>query len=130
MDLMSITRKDDGAFEIRVRGHAVTSDMSKEDGGADRGMKPVELLAGSLGACIAIMVQAYCDEHGYTDGEVGASLTLELADDPKRIKGIVIDLELPNDFPEDRKPAVKRLAELCPIHETLKEMPKVDLEIV
>lgn len=127
---MSVTRKEGGGFELRVRAHSVRADMSVEEGGADRGMKPAELLAGSLGACIAIMVQAYCDKHGYTDGEVGASLTIELADDPKRIKGIVIDLELPKDVPEDRKPAIKRVAELCPVHATLEQMPKVDLEIV
>lgn len=128
MDLISVSRKEGKAFELRVRGHALTVDMSKEEGGSDKGLNPVELLAGSLGACIAIMVQTYCDRHGY--GDVSASLTLELADDPKRVGGIVIDVELPKDFPEDRKPAVKRLAELCPVHETLKHMPTVDLEII
>jgi putative redox protein len=130
MDLMSITRKDRKAFELRVREHSVIFDMSEEEGGSDKGMNPVEYLAGSLGACIAIMVQTYCDNHGYTDGEVSASLTLELADDPKRVGTIVIDLELPNDFPEGKKSAVKRVAELCPVHETLKQMPALDLEIV
>jgi uncharacterized OsmC-like protein len=130
MDLMSITRKEGKAFELRVREHSVIFDMSEEEGGSDKGMNPVECLAGSLGACIAIMVQTYCDSHGYTDGEVSASLTLELADDPKRVGTIVIDLELPNDFPEGKKSAVKRVAELCPVHETLKQMPAVDLEIV
>jgi uncharacterized OsmC-like protein len=76
------------------------------------------------------MVQTYCDTHGYTDGDVSASLTLEIADDPKRIGTVVIDLELPNDFPEDKKSAVKRIAALCPVHETLKQMPTVDLEVV
>jgi uncharacterized OsmC-like protein len=128
MDLISVSRKEGKAFELRVRGHALTVDMSKEEGGSDKGLNPVELLAGSLGACIAIMVQTYCDRHGY--GDVSASLTLEIADDPKRVASIVIDLELPKDFPEDRKPAVKRLAELCPVHETLQHMPTVDLEII
>lgn len=130
MDLMSITRREGKAFELRVREHSVIFDMSEEEGGSDLGMNPVEYLAGSLGACIAIMVQTYCDSHGYTDGDVSASLTLELADDPKRVGTIVIDLELPNDFPEDKKSAVKRVAELCPVHETLKQMPALDLEIV
>jgi len=130
MDLISITRREGKAFELRVRQHALTIDMSREEGGADEGLNPVELLAGSLGVCIAIMVQTYCDTHGYTDGEVSASLTLELADEPKRVGTIVIDLELPSDFPEDKKSVVKRLAELCPVHETLKHPPTVDLEIV
>ena len=130
MDLISITRREGKAFEVRVRGHALTIDMSKEEGGADQGMNPVELLASSLGACIAIMTQTYCDSHGYTDGEVSASLTIEIADEPKRVGTVVIDLELPNDFPEEKKSAVKRIAELCPVHATLKQMPTVDLEII
>ena len=130
MDLISINRGRGKAFEPRVRGLALTIDMSTEEGGADEGMNPVELLAGSLGACIAIMVQTYCDSHGYTDGQLGVSLTLEIADEPKRVGTVVIDLELPNDFPENRKSAIKRVAELCPVHETLKQMPTVDLEIV
>jgi putative redox protein len=130
MDLISITRREGKAFEARVRGHALTIDMSEEEGGADQGMNPVELLASSLGACIAIMTQTYCDSHGYTDGEVSASLTIEIADEPKRVGTVVIDLELPNDFPEEKKSAVKRIAELCPVHETLKQMPTVDLEII
>jgi putative redox protein len=130
VDLITVSRREGKAFEVRVRRHALTVDMSREEGGADQGPNPVELLAGSLGACIAIMVQTYCDRHGYTDGDVGASLTIELADDPKRVGAIVIDLELPRDFPEDRKPAVKRLAELCPVHQTLQHMPTVDLETV
>ena len=130
MDLITIERKAGKAFELRIRGHALTIDMSEEEGGADKGMNPVELLSSSLGACIAIMVQTYCDNHGYTDGDVSASLTLQIADDPKRVGNIVIDLGLPKDFPEDKKSVVERLAELCPVHETLKQMPTVDLDIV
>jgi uncharacterized OsmC-like protein len=130
MDLITIERKAGKAFELKVRGHSLTIDMSKEEGGADEGMNPVELLASSLGACIAIMVQTYCDTHGYSDGDVAASLTLQIADDPKRVGNIVVDLELPKDFPEDKRSVVERLAELCPVHETLKQMPMVDLDIV
>ena len=130
MDLITVERKAGKAFELKVRGHALTIDMSREEGGADEGMNPVELLASSLGACIAIMVQTYCDTHGYTDGDVAASLTLQIADDPKRVGNIVIDLELPKDFPENKKSVVERLAELCPVHETLKQMPAVDLDII
>ncbi len=129
MDLISITRKNDLAFNVQVRGHDLTSDLSDKDGGRDTGPSPAELLAGSLGACIGMMVQGYCNRHGYTDGNVSVSLTLELADSPKRIGGIVIDVELPNGIPEDKKESIKRLAERCPVHETLRNPPQVDIEI-
>ncbi len=130
MDLINIARGEGLQFKIQVRGHEVSSDMSEKDGGQDAGPSPVELLAGSLGACIAMMVQTYCKRHGYTDGEVGISLTLELADSPKRVGGIVVDVELPDGIPEDRKEAVRRMAEKCPVHETLRNPPRIDIDIL
>ena len=56
MDLITVIRKDGLEFNTRVRGHVVTSDVSAKDGGLDQGPSPVELLAGSLGTCIAMMV--------------------------------------------------------------------------
>lgn len=129
MDLITVTRKDGQAFDIRVRGHGITSDMSVKDGGRDAGPSPVELLGGSLGACVAMMVQGYCERHGYTDGDVGVSLTLELADGPKRVGGIVVDVELPEGIPEDKKEVIRRMAERCPVHETLRDPPRVDIEV-
>ena len=130
MDLITVTRQSNLEFSIHVRGRDVVSDMSVEDGGRGEGFSPAELLAGSLGACIAMMVQGYCDRQGYTDGDVGVDLTLELADDPKRVGAIVVDVELPGGFPEDRKDAVRRLAEKCTVHETLTHPPRVDVDFV
>jgi putative redox protein len=130
MSLISITRKADLEFEIQVRAHNVGSDLSEEDGGADLGPSPSELLVGSVGACIAIMVQLYCDRCGYTDGEVSASVAYQLADNPKRIGAITIDLEIPKDVPEEKKDAIRRIAEACPVHGTLTHPPVLDLEIM
>jgi uncharacterized OsmC-like protein len=130
MDLITVAHRSGREFAIRVRDHEVISDYSEKDGGRDAGPSPVELLASSLGACIAMMVQTYCDRHGYTDGDVAVSLTLELADNPKRIGAIVVDVELPNGIPEDRKDAIRRMAELCPVHGTLQNPPRVDIDIV
>jgi uncharacterized OsmC-like protein len=130
MDLISIEHKEKGAFKIGVRTHSATSDFNKADGGDDLGPNPTEYMVGALGACIAIMVNNYCKKHGYTDGEVGVSLTYELADNPKRVSAVIADLEIPKDVPEEKKGAIMRIAELCPIHNTLENPLKIDIEIV
>jgi putative redox protein len=104
--------------------------MSMDDGGSDQGPSPSELLVGSLGACIVLMVQRYCDRHEYRDGDVSASLTYELADGPKRVGAITIDLEIPKDVPDDKLDVIRRIAEACPIHGTLTTPPAMDLEIL
>jgi uncharacterized OsmC-like protein len=128
VDLITITRKGGKEYSIRLRGHDLTCDMAAKEGGSDAGPSPSELLGCSLGTCIAMMVQSYCDRQGYTDGQVGVSLTLELADDPKRVAGFVVDVELPGDVPENRMAAIRRIAEHCPVHATLSNSPRVDID--
>ncbi len=130
MDLITVDRETGRQFKVKVRGHEVSSDMSEQDGGRDAGMAPAEMLAGSLGACVAMMVQGYCDAHGYTDGDVAVCVSLEMADNPKRVGGFAIDVELPNGIPQEKMDAVRRVAELCPVHETLAHPPRIDIEFV
>ena len=130
MDLISVSTGTDGGVAVGVRSHRWSSDLSMHEGGADRGPSPSELLAGSLGACICLMVEAYCRRHGYEDGSVAASMTYEMGSDPARIAAIVVDLEVPRDVPEERRAAIRRIAEACPIHATLGHAVRIDLEIL
>jgi uncharacterized OsmC-like protein len=76
-----------------------------------------------------MMVQSYCRRHEY-EGDVGVSLTLELADKPKRIGRIVVDVEVPESVPEEKIEVIKRVAQRCPIHETLMSPPAIDIDVV
>jgi putative redox protein len=129
VDLITVARRSGLAFTVRLRDHVLTTDMSPAEGGTDAGPNPVELLACSVGSCLATMVQAHCDEHGYRDGDVGASLTFELAADPKRVAAVVVDLELPRGMPEDARAEVRRLVESYPVPATLRTAPRLDIEI-
>lgn len=130
MDLITVDRETGRQFTVKVRGHEVSSDLPAQDGGRDAGMAPAEMLAGSLGACVAMMVQGYCDARGYTDGDVAVCVSLELGDKPKRVSGFAVDVELPNGIPEEKMDAIRRVAELCVIHGTLKNPPQIDVEFV
>jgi uncharacterized OsmC-like protein len=129
MSLITVSSKGRLEVDVRMRGHAVVSDMSRQDGGLDAGPSPAELLAASLGACVAMMVNRYCESHGY-EGDTSVYLTPELADDPKRIGSIVLDVELPSSVPEDKREVLRRVAEKCLVHETLRHPPKVDIDIM
>jgi putative redox protein len=129
MDLITVTREEGLRFSIKVRDHVMTTDMFVEEGGQDGGPSPVEFLGVASGACLATMVQAYCDARGYTDGDVGVSLTLELVENPNRVGGIVLDVELPKDVPEGDKEKLKKMALRMPVPATLRGEPRVDIEM-
>lgn len=130
MDLITVTREEGLKFKITVRDHVFTTDMGVDEGGADGGPSPVEILGCAAGACLATMVQAYCDARGYTDGDVGVSLTLELVENPNRVAGLVLDVELPRDVPEGDKEKLKKMALRMPVPATLRAEPRVDIEML
>ena len=129
MDLITVTRKAGLAFTIRLRDHVLTSDMPVAEGGRGTGPSPVELLACSVGSCLATMAQAWCDQHGQRDGDVGASLTFELAADPKRIAAVVVDLELPKGLSAGARAELQRLVQSFPIPATLDRGVRLDIEM-
>jgi putative redox protein len=130
MDLITVTREEGLKFQVRIRDHVFATDMAREEGGTDAGPSPVEILGGSLGACLATMVQTYCDSRGYTDGDVSVRLTVELVENPNRVAGLVADVELPNDVPEKEKEKLKKMALRFPIPATLRGEPRVDIDML
>jgi putative redox protein len=129
MDLITVTREEGLRFKFRIRDHEIFTDMSVEEGGQDSGPNPVEMLGGALGACMGIMLQMHCDECGYTDGDVSVSLTLEIVDDPRRVSGLVVDVELPKDVPEGDREELKKMAFRMPVPATLRDGPRIDIEM-
>ena len=130
MDLITVTREQGLKFKVRVREHEFTTDMGTNEGGNGGGFAPVEILGAAAGACLATMVQAYCDSRGYTDGDVSVSLTLELVENPNRVAGLVLDVELPRDVPEGDREKLKKMALRMPVPATLRSEPRVDIEML
>ena len=129
MDLITVTREEGLRFSVQLRNHVMTTDMSVSEGGNGDGPSPVEYLGVASGACLATMVQAYCDARGYSDGDVSVSLTLEFMENPNRVGAIVMDVELPKDVPEADREKLKAMALRMPVPATLRSSPRVDIEM-
>lgn len=129
MDLITVTREEGLRFSVRLRNHVMTTDMSVAEGGNGNGPSPVEYLGVASGACLATMVQAYCDARGYADGDVSVSLTMEFAENPNRVSSFIMDVELPKDVPEEDREKLKKMALRMPVPATLRDGPTVDIEM-
>ena len=127
MDLITVTRESGLEFTINLRDHDITVDMSANEGGHDAGCNPVELLGAALGGCLAIMVQRYCITRGYDEGDVGVSLTAEMAENPKRVAGFVVDVELPADVPAEERRKLELVAQQFPVPATLRSTPRMEM---
>lgn len=59
-------------------------------------------------------------EHGFSIDGATAEVTKIMAEDPRRVSEIVVDLDFPkNDYSEKTKKIIERAANTCPVHHSL-----------
>jgi uncharacterized OsmC-like protein len=85
----------------------------------------MELLVGSLGACIALYVARYCRQANLP--HEGFEVAVEYAEDAQAggASELNVRMKLPTEFPAARRSAVLRVAAHCPVHATLSRQPRV-----
>src|SRR5262245_20817009 len=96
-----ITHDGELRFTARVRGHRITFDQPEHVGGENTAPTPLEVLAASLGACVALYVKRFCRARELSvEGlrvEVGQQAATNL---PSRIGRFTVRIHPPVDFPE------------------------------
>ena len=114
---------------MNVRGHKVIADVPPEMGGEDRGPTPVDLLAGSLGTCIAFYIARWCKEAKIPCD--GFQVKVDYVHDRENhcVPVLGVEVSMPATFPEERKPALLKVAKTCTVHNTLCRIPKIGVSI-
>lgn len=116
-------------FKASTRGHEITVDLPPAKGGTDQGMTPPELLVAAFGACIGVYVTQYCKQVGLNCDGLTVDVDWETVEEPLRVGRLHATVNVPAGIPEERKAAVKKVAEHCLIHQTLCNMPDMDIKI-
>jgi putative redox protein len=93
-------------------------------------ISPYHLLAGSLASCTALTLQSWAEGAGIDMAPLSIHLAWESAEErPARIERIEMELRWPG-LPAERVAAVERVADLCPIHATLKHATEIVRRVV
>ena len=121
MAKVAIKHKGDLLLEAQVGNHTLGIDVPASVGGKDRGMTPTELFGVSLGACIAAMVALYCKNSQIDATGLAVDVSYDKLDNPSRLGNFKATVRLPAELDEVRRKALLRVADRCPVHETIKE---------
>lgn len=122
--------RGDMCFESQLGNHRVVIDVPAGMGGQDRGPTPPELFIASLGSCVAALVAQYCGRSGVDATDMTVAVTFDKADDPSRLTNLRVRVELPHGQCADRQAAIHRVAEHCPVSETIMTLEGIDIEIL
>ena len=121
--------KGDMLFESKLGSHSVIIDVPTGMGGSDRGPTPPELFIASLGSCVGAFVANYCGKSGVDTKGMTVDVTFDKVQDPTRLVNLNIEVNLPNGDCEKRQKAILRVAEHCPVHETIATLEGIEINI-
>lgn len=111
-------------FAVRARGLEVIVDDTVEHGGPGDGFRPTELLLGGLGACMMGTMITFARNQEIPIQGVHMELEAEEVPHPERIGRIIIKMEVQAGASERQIESLRRVAQACKIHNTLKDGPE------
>jgi putative redox protein len=126
---VQVKQTDGVRFLIASRTHSVICDQPVENGGADSGMTPPELLLASLGSCAAFYAAQYLKTRKLSDSGVEVSVTAEKLKQPARLGNFQIDVISPVALTEEQQQAMMRSVHHCLIHNTLLSPPDIKINL-
>ncbi|MBS1872729.1 MAG: OsmC family protein [Acidobacteria bacterium] len=117
------------SFEVDSRGHKIICDQPAENGGADAGMTPPELMLASLGTCAGFYAVQYLKARKLSEEGLNVRVTGEKAMNPPRIGSFRIEVESQYATDERHREGLRRAVEKCLIHHTLMHAPTIEIAI-
>lgn len=125
---MVVTHEGGMKFATQIRGHRLIVDQPTGAGG-DEGPMPLELLGASVGSCVALYVQQFCDSRGLPYAGMRVEVRQIGAQNPGRVGRFDVRVVLAEPLPPQYEALLERVARSCPAHNTLVEGAAVDVRI-
>ncbi len=126
---VKISHIDQVKFAIQTRSHTILCDQPAENGGADTGMTPPELLLASLGSCAAFYAVQYLKTRNLAESGVEVTVTAEKLKPPARLGNFNIHVTCPVSLTEAHREGMMRSIHACLIHNTLLTPPEIKIEL-
>lgn len=97
-------------------GKEIITDAPTDNQGKGEAFSPTDLLATSLGNCMLTIVGIAAKNHGFNIDGTTAEITKIMAENPRRVSEIIVNLQFPtNSYTEKEKAIIERVAKTCPV---------------
>lgn len=134
-----VTTREGLRTEVSAGGHALVADEPESLGGTDEGPNPYDYLLAALGGCTAMTLRMYADRKGWPLESVTVRLSQdrihakdceECETEEGRIDRIRREIELGGPLEEKQRRRLLEIADMCPVHRTLKAEVLVENSLV
>jgi putative redox protein len=115
----------DSPFKVRSSDYEFLIDTK------GRGMSPPDTLLASLASCVGVYIRKYCEGAKLALDDFKITAEAELSEErPVCFRSINVSIDLKNSgLDERRKAALLEFIKNCPVHNTLKINPAVNVKL-
>lgn len=108
-------------------GFTIKTDQPAMGGGNGSAPAPFDLFLASIGTCAGIYVLGFCQQRGISTDGIKIIQSMEVDPFKRMIGKVNLEIQVPDDFPEQYKDAVIRSAELCAVKKHMHEPPEFNI---
>jgi len=127
MSTMTVSFPGGKRVDAEYGGFTIRTDQPPQGGGEGSAPQPFDLFLASIATCAGIYVKGYCDARGLPSEGLGLTMRIE-RDEQHRVRRLVLEIALPEGFPEKHKEAVVRAADLCAVKKHILNPPAFEIE--
>jgi len=113
-----------------MKGFTIQTDQPPKYGGEGSAPSPFDYFLSSIGTCAGIYVLKFCEKRNIPTGEISLVQRLEYLkteDDKSYLDRIVLEINVPQSFPEKYRAALIKVADQCAVKKTIMNPPKFEI---
>ena len=117
-------------IDADYKGFTIKTDQPIREGGEGTAPEPFSLFIASIGTCTGVYVLSFCQKRNISTDNISLMLKLEKNRETHMIEKISIEIQVPEDFPENYKKAIVKTANLCTVKKHLDNPPEIDISVI
>ncbi|MCX6286348.1 MAG: OsmC family protein [Bacteroidetes bacterium] len=112
-------------------GTKLVTDAPVDNQGRGEFFSPTDLVATALGSCMITIIGIACRAQGFSIDGASWEVTKVMADNPRRIGEIIVELTFPlNNYTDQQKRVIEHITKNCPValslHPDLKQTVRIN----
>ncbi|HLV42936.1 MAG TPA: OsmC family protein [Brumimicrobium sp.] len=112
-------------------GSIIETDAPVDNNGKGTRFSPTDMLAGGYLNCMITIIGIYCDQNGLTFEKCEGTVEKIMIDNPRRVGGLNIVLDLSGSNWDDKeKRRVQNAAKNCPVAKSVSPEIEVNVEFI
>ena len=113
--------------EHEPSGDRLVTDAPKDNRGRGEAFSPTDLIATSLGTCVATIIGIHARDLDLDVEGMDVTVEKEMASNPRRIASLHTTVRMPRSFDDDIRERLERAGRGCPVHHSIH--PDIDAPI-